>query len=198
MLTAAGPPNNRWSTTTILERVDSLALQLLDVLGVFVFASLGALVVVRKEMDVFGIFVLAFLPALGGGALRDFILGVPVFWVSGVTYIAVVATAVVVVFFGYRLAKDGNQLFSWMDTLGLAVFSVLGCQKALAVSVNGLVAVIMGVITAPTSPRIAGSERKIVANVNATTHCQRHPTHVLLIIRPTLPPQRLLRDAVTG
>ena len=148
MLTAAGPPNNRWSTTTILERVDSLALQLLDVLGVFVFASLGSLVVV--------------------------------------------------VFFGYRLAKDGNQLFSWMDTLGLAVFSVLGCQKALAVSVNGLVAVIMGVITAPTSPRIAGSERKIVANVNATTHCQRHPTHVLLIIRPTLPPQRLLRDAVTG
>ena len=137
-----------------------MVLQLLDIFGVFVFAVSGALVAVRKEMDVFGMFVLAFLPAVGGGTLRDLILDMPVFWVAETSYLFAVGAAVLAVFFGYRLISDGSRLLTWMDATGLAVFCVLGCQKALGAGVGNVVAVMMGVITAVAG----GIIRDVVAN----------------------------------
>ena len=57
-------------------------LVLADRIGVFVFALSGGIAAVRKEMDIFGVIVLAFLPAVGGGTLRDILLDVPVFWLE--------------------------------------------------------------------------------------------------------------------
>ncbi|MEQ8691192.1 MAG: trimeric intracellular cation channel family protein [Pseudomonadales bacterium] len=137
-----------------------MVLQALDIVGVFVFAISGALVAVRKDMDIFGMFVLAFLPAVGGGTLRDLILDVPVFWTTDVTYVGLTALAVSCVFFGHRFVSDATCWLTWMDAVGLSVFSVLGCQKALETGVGGVVAVMMGVITA-----VAGGViRDVVAN----------------------------------
>ena len=134
--------------------------QLLDGMGVFVFAISGALVAVRKDMDVFGMLVLAFLPAVGGGTLRDLILDVPVFWLSDGTSVILVLVAVVLVFFGYRYISDDGPVLRWADAVGLSVFCVLGCQKTLELGMDGGVAVMMGVITA-----VAGGViRDVVAN----------------------------------
>ena len=136
------------------------AITLLDSLGVFVFAISGALVAVRKDMDIFGMLVLAFLPAVGGGTLRDLILDVPVFWLADTTSLVVISLAALVVFFGHRYVRDDWSLLKWADAVGLSVFCVLGCQKALSVGVDGSVAVMMGVITA-----VAGGViRDVVAN----------------------------------
>ena len=137
-----------------------MTLQVLDVLGVFVFAISGALVAVRKDMDVFGIFVLAFLPAVGGGTLRDLILDVPVFWLTDMTYVAVIGLAALSVFVGFRFIRDDARWLKWADAVGLAVFCVLGCQKALDLGLGGIVAVIMGVLTAVAG----GIIRDVVAN----------------------------------
>ena len=126
----------------------------------FVFAISGALVAVQKDMDVFGMFVLAFLPGVGGGTLRDLILDVPVFWVADTSYIVAVALAVVFVFFGHRFVHNQKTLLVWMDAVGLSVFCVLGCQKALMLGVSELVAIMMGVMTAVAG----GIIRDVVAN----------------------------------
>ena len=139
---------------------DKVILGFLDLLGVFVFAISGALVAVQKDMDVFGMFVLAFLPGVGGGTLRDLILDVPVFWVVDTTYLLAVALAVVLVFFGHRFVRNQSKLLVWMDAVGLAVFCVLGCQKAAMTGVSELVAIMMGVMTAVAG----GIIRDVVAN----------------------------------
>ena len=135
-------------------------IELLDSMGVFVFAISGALVAVRKDMDIFGMFVLAFLPAVGGGTLRDLILDVPVFWLNDSVYILLVGLAVALVFFGFRFVRGDGPWLKWADAIGLAIFCVLGCDKAVQVGVDGSVAVMMGVVTA-----VAGGViRDVVAN----------------------------------
>ncbi len=136
------------------------AIEILDTLGVFVFAISGALVAVRKEMDFFGMLVLASLPAVGGGTSRDLILDVPVFWLSDASTVIAISAAVLVVFFGHKYIRSDWPLLKWADAVGLSIFCVLGCQKALDVGVTGSVAVMMGVITA-----VAGGViRDVVAN----------------------------------
>lgn len=120
----------------------------LDILGVAVFAISGALEAGRRRMDVFGATVVALVTAVGGGTLRDVILQHgPVFWVADPTYVVVVILAALAAFFAaHRLAR-WPRLLLVADAGGLAVFSVMGVQKALAAGVSPLVALVMGVIT---------------------------------------------------
>ena len=105
-------------------------------------------------------FVLAFLPAVGGGTLRDLILDVPVFWLNDSVYILLVGLAVALVFFGFRFVQGDGPWLKWADAIGLAIFCVLGCDKAVRAGVDGGVAVMMGVGTA-----VAGGViRDVVAN----------------------------------
>ncbi|PCI59539.1 MAG: hypothetical protein COB37_11355 [Kordiimonadales bacterium] len=120
----------------------------LDLAGVFVFAISGALAAARKDMDLFGIGVLALMPAVGGGTLRDLVLDVPVFWVAGNASLwAALAAAVLVFLFAGRVASRKTWLV-WADAAGLALFSVVGAEKALAASDSAIVAVTLGVATA--------------------------------------------------
>ena len=119
-----------------------------DLAGVFVFAVSGALAAARKDMDLFGIIVLASITAVGGGTLRDLVLGEQVFWVQGTTSIwAALAGAGLVFLFARHLASRITWL-KWADAAGLALFSVVGAEKALALSGSALVAVMLGVATA--------------------------------------------------
>lgn len=137
-----------------------MALTLLDYFGVLVFAISGALVAVRKDLDVFGMLVLAVLPAVGGGTLRDLLLDVPVFWLADNTYLLITAGAVVLTFFGHRLLHNIRKWIVWADALGLSVFCVLGCAKALQTGVGPVIAVMMGLMTAVAG----GILRDVVAN----------------------------------
>lgn len=123
--------------------------------GVAVFALSGALVAARKGMDPFGFALLATVTGVGGGTLRDLLIGTrPVFWVGDPTDVLVcllVAAAVfalgprrVAVFDGGR---RGRALL-WADALGLALFAVVGTGKALAAGVPALSAIALGTVTA--------------------------------------------------
>jgi len=120
----------------------------LDLFGVAVFAVTGSLAAGKKQMDLFGVVVLALATALGGGTLRDLILGAhPVFWISDTTYIFVGASVAISVFILARFLRPHARTLKFADAFGLAVFTVIGTQKAISVGVPGSVAVIMGVMT---------------------------------------------------
>lgn len=123
-------------------------LHLLDILGVAVFALSGALEAGRRRLDVFGAVVIALVTAVGGGTLRDVILRHgPVFWVADPTYVIVVTLSALATFFLSPRVRFPRRLLLVADAGGLAVFSVMGVQKALAAGVSPVVALMMGVIT---------------------------------------------------
>ncbi len=100
-------------------------------------------------MDIFGVVVLGYVTALGGGTLRDIILGIrPIFWVSDSLYLAVATVAAISTFFLARRWKLPVNVLMLADAIGLAVFTTIGFQKALYVTNSYSIAIIMGVITA--------------------------------------------------
>jgi uncharacterized membrane protein YeiH len=122
-------------------------LPLLDYLGVGMFAITGALAAARRRHDVVTFFAFAVMTGMGGGTLRDVLIGVPVFWLhaSGYLWICLAAGAIV---WAVGERPWSSRIFLWLDAGGLAAYAVLGSAKALATGVTPLVAVIMGVLTA--------------------------------------------------
>lgn len=119
----------------------------LSYLGVFVFALSGSLAAARARMDIFGCAVLGLMPAVGGGTIRDVVLNVPVFWIEQSVILLVVGSAAVLVYFGSRFVESRQRLILWADAFGLALFSVLGTSKALDLTDDFAVAVMLGVTT---------------------------------------------------
>ena len=124
-------------------------LQLLDYCGVAVFAATGALAASRKQLDIIGFVFLGVLTGIGGGTIRDVILGAtPVFWVKEPGYlIAASVTAVAIYFLAHRVWSRYVWLL-WLDAIGLAAYCVIGAAKGLALGVPPLIAVVTGVMTA--------------------------------------------------
>jgi uncharacterized membrane protein YeiH len=121
----------------------------LDGLGIVVFAVTGALVASRKQMDVVGFALLGIVTGVGGGTLRDLLLGTaPVFWVREPTPVLVCAGVACITFFVAHIPQSRFNLVLWLDAVGLAVFSVTGAETALGAGVSAPVACAMGVITA--------------------------------------------------
>ncbi len=120
-----------------------------DLFGVAVFAISGALVAGRKSMDLFGVLVIAIVTSLGGGTLRDTILdNHPVVWIRDDLYILVAVLAALGTIVWVRLTRPIHETGLLVaDAFGLAIFTVIGTQVALAQSVPISAAVIMGVMT---------------------------------------------------
>jgi uncharacterized membrane protein YeiH len=118
-----------------------------DILAAIVFAVSGALVASRKGMDVMGFMWLAVITGVGGGTVRDLILGVPVFWVQNPVHVsACLVTAVVMHFVAPRVESRYRTLL-WFDAFGLALVTVAGTAKALDIGAPALVAIAMGAVT---------------------------------------------------
>jgi uncharacterized membrane protein YeiH len=121
----------------------------LDWLGIVVFATTGALAASRKQMDVVGFALLATATGIGGGTLRDMMLGLlPVFWVSRPAYLIVCIAVACVMFFVAHIPQSRLRSLLWLDAVGLALFAVTGAERALAAGADSSVAVAMGVVTA--------------------------------------------------
>ena len=120
-----------------------------DIAGTVVFAVEGAMAAVNGNLDLIGIMTLAFCTALGGGIVRDVLLGaLPPASLRDWRYPTIVLTAAVVVFFlhrGVRGIPAGSILI--LDAAGLAIFAIAGTQKALLYKMNPLVAVLLGTVT---------------------------------------------------
>lgn len=121
----------------------------LDWFGLVVFATTGALVASRKEMDIFGFALLATAAGIGGGTLRDVLLGqLPVFWVQQPAYLLVCVGVAALLFFTAHIPQSRLTLVLWLDAIGLALFAVTGAEKTLLSGAGPVVAVAMGVMTA--------------------------------------------------
>ncbi len=120
---------------------------ILGLVGIFAFAVSGGIAAIRRDMDILGVVFVAFLPAVGGGTLRDLCLDVPVFWLSDSLTLWVSLIGGLSTFFFYHFLNH-FRLLRWMDAIGLAIFAPLGAAKALELGHNGLVVIIMGVLTA--------------------------------------------------
>ena len=124
-------------------------LQLLDFAGVAVFAATGALAASRRQIDLIGFIFLAIVTGVGGGTLRDLMLGqTPVFWVSEPAFIIVCAATAVIVYFTAHLVWSRYLWLLWLDAAGLSAYCVLGAAKGLALGVPAPIAVVTGVMTA--------------------------------------------------
>lgn len=123
-------------------------LTLFDFAGTFVFALSGATAGVRRRLDLFGVLVLSFAAAAAGGILRDVLIGaLPPVAIRDWAYPAIAAVAALIVFFRYGLIERLKHPVQLFDAAGLALFAVLGTQKALMFDMNPLAAAMLGVLS---------------------------------------------------
>lgn len=122
-------------------------LPLLDFAGVAVFAATGALAASRAKHDVLTFAFFAAVTGMGGGTLRDLLIGAPVFWVQDWVYVAV--CLVVAVGFWMMGARSWRfRALLWLDAVGLAAYGVMGAAKSASYGVAPLICIVMGVLTA--------------------------------------------------
>ncbi len=124
-------------------------LYIIEVLGTFSFAVSGAFFAMEKKLDPFGVLILAFVTAIGGGTLRDMMIGnLPVGWLRNETAILVIfAAAFGTMFFGKYLKKLTTTLFLF-DALGLGLFTIVGIELAIQLKFSMGVCIALGAITA--------------------------------------------------
>lgn len=136
-------------------------LYFIDLLGTMVFAISGALAGRDKQLDFFGIAAVGFITAIGGGTVRDVLIGsVPVGWMNDLTYLAMITTGIMIsLLFGKKVRKLRRTFFIF-DTIGIAVFTVLGLLKALDIGVHPIIAIMMGMVSAV----FGGVIRDIICN----------------------------------
>lgn len=115
--------------------------------GVALFAATGAMAAAARKHDLVTFVFFAAITGLGGGTLRDLLLGQPIVWTHDPTHL-IVASAVGVLVWVIGFHEGARRLLLWPDALGLSAFAVIGADKALALHVAPSVAVLMGVLTA--------------------------------------------------
>ena len=119
-----------------------------DLLGVAVFAASGALVASRKRMDLIGFGLMASLTGVGGGTLRDLLLGRPVFWVVDASYIQVCLVIAAALFAGAHIIQRRYIVLLWADAIGVAAYAVMGAELARQAGAGAAISIVMGVMTA--------------------------------------------------
>ena len=122
---------------------------LLNIVSIAFFAISGALVAYEEDVDSFGVVVLAVITAIGGGTLRDVLLDEPVFWIANPDYLYSTYGAVVITIILIKLNSGiSNKLMMGFDAFGLALYNIIGIEKALINETNMLIAITLGTVTA--------------------------------------------------
>jgi uncharacterized membrane protein YeiH len=119
-----------------------------DYAGVAVFAATGALAASRKRVDIVGFLFFAIITGIGGGTVRDLVLGVPVFWVEDQRFVAVCALVAVLGFFTAHRVEARQRTLLWLDAIGLSAYGVYGAWKGFIVSGSPIIAIVTGIFTA--------------------------------------------------
>lgn len=126
-----------------------MILSTFELTGTFFFAISGALAVKDKDHDWFGAGFTGFITAIGGGSLRDVLLGsYPLAWIQNVHLLYAIIAGVSVTYFGLKYLLKLRRTLFFFDTLGLSLFTILGTEKALSLGVNPEIAAIMGMFSA--------------------------------------------------
>ncbi|WP_456439965.1 trimeric intracellular cation channel family protein [Psychroserpens sp.] len=123
--------------------------QILDILGTIAFAISGVLIALNKKMDPFGVLIIAFVTAVGGGSLRDVLIGIqPVSWMTNMTYVYVIFGATVfAIVFKNKLNYLRKSLFLF-DTIGIGLYTVVGIEKGIIADLHPIICISLGTMTA--------------------------------------------------
>ena len=121
----------------------------IDILGTIAFAISGVLVAMNKKMDLFGILIIAFVTAVGGGTLRDILIGqTPVAWMKDMTFTYVIlGSAVFAVIVRNKINYLRTSLFLF-DTIGIGLYTVIGIEKGLSAGLHPIICIALGTMSA--------------------------------------------------
>ncbi len=124
-------------------------LKLIDIAGIAVFSISGVFAAMEKKLDVFGVFIIAFITALGGGTLRDVLIGqLPVSWMYNLNYGLIVLLSTLAAMFFSNIIGNYQKTLLTFDSLGIGLFTVVGIQKGILLDFHPAVCIALGTITA--------------------------------------------------
>lgn len=124
-------------------------LRFIDIAGIAAFSIAGAFAAMEKKLDFFGIFVIAFVTALGGGTLRDVLIGeVPVRWMTDLRPGMIVLISTIAAMLFTKAIKNFNKILLLFDSIGLGFFTVLGIQTGIVLGLHPVICISLGTITA--------------------------------------------------
>lgn len=124
-------------------------LKLIDIAGIAVFSISGVFAAMEKKLDVFGVFIIAFITALGGGTLRDVLIGqLPVSWMYNLNYGLIVLLSTLASMFFSNIIGNYQKTLLTFDSLGIGLFTVVGIQKGIMLDFHPAVCIALGTITA--------------------------------------------------
>ncbi|MBA5793987.1 trimeric intracellular cation channel family protein [Flavobacterium sp. xlx-214] len=134
---------------------------ILGILGTVAFAISGALAGIEKRLDFFGVFIIALVTSIGGGTLRDLLIGnTPVAWLQNLeTFYIVILSTIVAIVFRQKLGVFRTSLFLF-DTIGIGIFTIIGIEKGLSIHLSPIVCIILGT----TAACFGGVTRDILCN----------------------------------
>lgn len=121
---------------------------LLDLLGTIAFAISGALAAMNRKLDLFGIFIIGFVTAIGGGTIRDALIGrTPVMWMENTIYIYLIGVVTVLtIIFRNKIYYLKTSLFLF-DTIGLGIFTITGVETGIQNDLDPIVCITLGAMT---------------------------------------------------
>lgn len=120
---------------------------IIEFIGTFAFAISGIRLASAKQFDWFGAYIVGMVTAIGGGTIRDVMLGLPPFWMTNSIYVICCALALLyVICFGKHIIRQNSTWFIF-DAIGLALFNIIGIEKTLNMGYPFWMAIIMGTIT---------------------------------------------------
>lgn len=122
---------------------------LLDFIGTIAFAMSGALTAIHKKLDIFGVFIIAFVTAVGGGTLRDIMIGrTPVSWMLDLNYVYMIIFGfILAIIFRKKLDRLRTSL-SLFDTIGLSIFTLIGLERGMIWGLHPAICIALGTMTA--------------------------------------------------
>ncbi len=121
----------------------------IDLFGTLVFAISGVLIAVEKKFDLVGAIIIGIVTAVGGGTLRDMMIGeTPVGWMKDLNYLYVIFAALPLCYFFQKPIQKLRKGIFLFDTIGIGLFTILGLQKTLGVGLSPIIAVMMGIVSA--------------------------------------------------
>lgn len=133
----------------------------LDLIGTLAFAISGSMAASNKKLDLFGAAFIAFVTAVGGGTIRDLLIGdTPVGWMRDPNYIYTILIGVGITFLFQKHVKKLRKTLFLFDTIGIGVFTILGLKKALLIDIDPIIAIMMGMSSAV----LGGVTRDILIN----------------------------------
>lgn len=120
---------------------------IIEILGTISFAMSGAFAAMQKRFDPFGVLIIAFVTSIGGGTVRDILLGIPVFWMHDVFICGVIFASCMLAMLVKSFEKKFRVTLFLFDSFGLGLFTIIGVQKGLSAHLHPIICLTLGTIT---------------------------------------------------